>query len=63
MLGLDNISLFFSVALFRPTDIQYVAHSLGWPRAQVQATAYAPETQSRHRQLIRTLCHFRVWDC
>lgn len=52
----------YSAPVFHTADLRYVGHALGWPRQQVRATAYAPEKQLRHRQLIRTLYQFRVWD-
>ena len=55
-------SQFYPAAQFRLADLHYVAHTLGWSVKHLQPSLYAPETQSRHRQLIRRLCQFRLWN-
>ena len=55
-------SRFFPSERFRKTDIHYATRALGWSSKQLQSASYAPETQSRHRHLIRTLCQFRFCD-
>ena len=55
-------SRFFPYQRFRQADIRYVSHTLGWPLKHIRSTPYAPETQSRHRHLVRTLCQFRFCD-
>ena len=55
-------SRFFPYQRFRQADIRYVTHALGWSLKHIQTPAYASETQSRHRHLVRTLCQFRFCD-
>jgi hypothetical protein len=55
-------SRFFPHQFFHVADIRYVSHTLGWSLKHIQNRAYASETQSRHRHLIRTLCQFRFCD-